>query len=88
MSATTKKGGLLGLVNFKIKNPINSFKATFKKHIEQQCNHFHEFKSYLGILAKATFLHLVIQVLNMVFLYLTKTTLCKESTCTFIIFKI
>ena len=33
MSATTKKGGLLGLVNFKIKNPINSFKATFKKHI-------------------------------------------------------
>jgi hypothetical protein len=38
MSATSKNGGLLGFVSFKVSNPINNFKATFKKHIEQQCN--------------------------------------------------
>jgi hypothetical protein len=34
MSATSKNGGLLGFVSFKMSNPINNFKATFKKHID------------------------------------------------------
>ena len=38
MSSTSKNGGLLGFVSFKVSNPINNFKATFKKHIDQQCN--------------------------------------------------
>lgn len=38
MSTTSKNGGLLGFVSFKVSNPINNFKSTFKKHIDQQCN--------------------------------------------------
>ena len=46
MSATNKKGGLFGMMNFKVKNPINNFKDTFKKIIDQQCKSAIYFNSH------------------------------------------